>query len=536
MKLTLCWKTPLLGATLLVPALQSSPWLSVNPAALARAGTGTAVREGFGTLQGNPALASVEKGLIVTGSYTHGQTNQGDLLNRADALFSRYTNPEIEDAFDRMQNNVYYLGFAADLASINQFLTTEASALHGEEQGTQETSQGSLHINWNRWSLQLSNRKFMGATTRYHAGGPFYGREDGSSAKRTFFEDGLTMDHLNPNGPTAAPIAVTNRDLVEQILVDAGVEIANQTAAQQGGVQNLLTTTANLLPSQDPDDLTADSLSLLSEMVKELNAGTGSEDLENIGTVGEKRGTVADSPDQLFNLSGVHITHFDLKEAKWGYSFSFIEDHLHIAPTLKYMHGRVSTRHLKLTDPTSNTTNILDAIQDEYTNVVHSNDFDIDLGFLVTHGERWSHGLTITNLLSPTFDAPERRSPIRLDPTMRIGTAYRYSLSEDFPGTLAFDLDILENESPIIEDYSSRLFSVGIEQGLSQYLALHLGTGIDTAAYNTTWIFSGGLGLRIKHFYLDTAISSSHDSSRIQGERVRDAEAYGFSLGYSRNL
>jgi hypothetical protein len=119
---------------------------------------------------------------------------------------------------------------------------------------------------------------------------------------------------------------------------------------------------------------------------------------------------------------------------------------------------------------------------------------------------------------------------------MKIGTAYRYSLSEDFPGTLAVDLDILENESPIIEDYSSRLFSIGIEQGLSQYLALHFGTGIDSAARDTVWLFSGGLGLRIHDFFLDAAVSSSHDSNRIQGERVRDSESYGFSIGYSQNL
>ena len=512
MNLTLCWKTSfLLGASLLTLPLKGSPWLALSPSTIGRAGTETGFREGFSVLQGNPATTSLHRKFSITGGYTYNEFNQGDFVARADKFFQDFSTLNIENNFTSLLNGVN--NPTGELAEINQFLTRDTPVLNAPESGTQIVKQGNIQINWNRFGLKLGNAKYLGTYSMYDNRADFTGTDIFGLQGATFIHQNYDINSLDLH-PT-----VKDLDLVLDILGRAG--IANPTVEQQQRVQGLLQTTANL-STGNPNDLSEDSIDLLGEMVERLNDNPANRSLANGSAT-------------LNNFTGLKLVHFDMKEAEWSFGFSLFEDHLHITPSLKYLHGRVSASNLKITDPASNLTDILNALEDE-PNIVHTNEFDMDLGVLFTLGRRWSFGLATNNLLSPSFDAPTGHADVKLDPTLRIGTAFKYSLNENYGGTIGVDFDVVQTESPIIPDMYRRMFSIGVEQSLSPYLNLHFGTGVDTASRDTTWIFSTGFGVRVSHFFLDTAITTATDSTKIEGERISDAGGYGISLGYNLNL
>jgi len=530
---TLCWKTPfLLVASLLSLSLQASPWLSVSPSTIARSGSEVAFREGVGALQGNPAVSAIQREFSITGSYTKGYANQGDLVNHADTLFSKFSTSGLETAFDRLLTNTYVGSDnpTKDLANINKFLTIDASALDGSDTGTQISTQGSLQVNWNRFGMRLSNFKFMGAKANYDAGAKF----EGITEESFFYSDrdpntgiattagSLTIDNLS-----SVPERPTDTALIDRVLTYAKDPTAAPSTRDH--VQALLDETAAAVNPSTPNTQALSEharleeiLALMGSMVEEISVDPG--DRINAG-----------GSEDLANLSGLKIMHFDLKEAEWSFGFSLLEEHLHITPSIKYLHGRVSNSTLKITDPASSMTDIIKAMEDE-PNIEHTNEFDIDLGMIFTLGERWSFGIATENLLSPTFKSPGGQSKVRLDPTLRLGTAFKYSLNPNYAGTIGIDFDILEIESPVVADMNRRMISLGLQQGITQYLALHGGIGVDTAARDTTWQFSTGMTARISHFFFDAAYGSSPDSTRIEGDRIADAGGYGFTIGYNRNL
>lgn len=486
----------------------------------------------MGALQGNPAVSAIQREFSIIGSYTKGYANQGDLINHADNLFTKFSTTGLEITFDRLLTNTY-VGTdnpTKDLADINKFLTTDAAALVGLDTGTQISTQGSLQINWNRFGMRLSNYKLMGAKAHYDMGAKFEGAEIPNVGEESFFyTDGdlfngiaattagsLTLDNLNST-------IESDTALIDRVLDYTNLSTVDRLIARPY-VQALLDETAAAVNPSAPDKnaLSEDSLALMGSMIEEIsvdpssriNAG-GSEDLEN--------------------MSGIKIMHFDLKEAEWSFGFSLLEDHLHITPSLKYLHGKVSTSNLKLTDPASSMTDIIKAMEDE-PNIVHTNEFDIDLGMIFTLGQRWSFGIETENLLSPTFKSPGGQSKVRLDPTLRLGTAFKYSLNPNYAGTIGIDFDILEIESPVVEDMNRRMISLGLQQGVTRHLSLHGGIGVDTAARDTTWQFSTGFAARISHFFFDAAFAGSPDSTKIEGDRIYDAGGYGFTIGYNRNL
>ena len=511
MNLSLRWKSSLLlAANLLSLPLAGSPWLAISPSSIGRAGTETGFREGYSVLQGNPATSAVHRQFSITGGYTYNEFNQGDYVAWADQLFQDFSasGSNIDGAFGNILNGTN-ANPAGDLAVINRYLTENASRLNGPESGTQIIKQGNLQINWNRFGLKLGNAKYMGVHSMYDSRGRF-DTETGAN----FVTNYDLSDFGTPN--------INSFATLDKVFAAAGSTTSAFTVYEQRQVQDLINVT-EAEHGVAPDGLSEDSINLLGQMVAQIADLTGSST------------TPAASSAELDNFSGLKLVHFDLKEAEWSFGFSLFEDHLHITPSVKYMHGKVSGQFLKLTNPASNSTDILDALEDE-PNIVHSDGFDIDLGMMFTLGKRWTFGIQTTNLLSPSFDAPTGFADVKLDPTLRIGTAYRYSLSEDFGGSVGIDFDVIENESPIIPDFNRRMFSIGIEQGLSRYLNLHLGTGVNTAARDTTWIFSTGLGVRVSHFFLDTAITGTTDSTKIEGDRISNAGGYGISLGYNMNL
>ena len=523
MNLSLPWKSSLLlAASLLSHPLAGSPWLAISPTSIGRAGTETGFREGHTILQGNPATSAIHRQFSITGGYTYNEFNQGDYVAWADQLFQDFE-LNIHQRFTDLINGAPSPENL--LPEIHEYLTKNASSLNGAESGTQIVKQGNLQINWNRFGLKLGNSKFMGVHSVYDRRSQFNSINGGSYLSNYKLESvgGLTPPKIPP-GEDAFYYQLLNYTSPDTQDYLSATSLRNQKAYsllekiadQHGGL------------GSSPSDIfenDEDSIRLVASMLDELVKGS-------MGTVSP----TATDPADLNNFSGLRLVHFDLKEAEWSFGFSMFEDHLHLTPSLKYMHGRVSAWNMKITDPASNSTNILDAIETELEEPAHTNEFDIDLGMLFTLGKRWTFGIQSNNLLSPSFDAPTGFADVKLDPTLRIGMAYKYSLNEDFGGSVGIDFDVIENESPIIPDFNRRMFSIGVEQGLSKYVNLHLGTGVDTAARDTTWIFSGGVGLRVSHFFLDTAITGSTDSTKIEGESVSNAGGYGISLGYNLNL
>ena len=210
-----------------------------------------------------------------------------------------------------------------------------------------------------------------------------------------------------------------------------------------------------------------------------------------------------------------------------------MEGRLHLTPVLKYLHGKTYTRRLTVADASSGDSDVLDELT-SLPDPVTSGALDADLGILWAPGTRWGLGLVARNLLSPSFDSASGGN-IQLSPSLCAGTSFRYSLKEWMPGTIALDADLLKVESAILPGVGRRMFSLGIDQGITPFLNLRGGLGKDLAGGDGL-LLSTGLGLRIKYFYFDSAVSVSTDKFQLDGKKYPTAGGFGFALGWNMNL
>jgi hypothetical protein len=193
--------------------------------------------------------------------------------------------------------------------------------------------------------------------------------------------------------------------------------------------------------------------------------------------------------------------------------FAPLDEKISVGGTLKYMLGITWVRFVRYDEVTSGTAlaNELASLKDHVT----SHNVGLDIGASYRPFEWLRFGMQARNINSPAFDA-RGVGEIELDAQVRMGMAVlpiRHL-------TLALDFDATENKIVTIPGFRSRLVSVGAEYaiplGRHFDLALRLGTYGNTAAEDSNWALSGGLGLRMGSFYLDLSGAGSLNKEAVQ--------------------
>lgn len=186
----------------------------------------------------------------------------------------------------------------------------------------------------------------------------------------------------------------------------------------------------------------------------------------------------------------------------------------------KYMLGTTFNKFVRYDDINSVSDLIQDLTDADRRKTSHTG--SLDLGVLVKPFEWLRFGLTARNVTSPEFDLardptnPSGRGHITLDPQVRAGAALWI-----LPNwVIAFDADLTENESDLLDGFESRLVSLGTEYKIplgKVGIALRAGTYLNTASEDIDTIaLTAGLGVRVFDFNLDVAGGASPKTERVE--------------------
>ncbi len=140
------------------------------------------------------------------------------------------------------------------------------------------------------------------------------------------------------------------------------------------------------------------------------------------------------------------------------------------------------------------------AVRKEFRkNRKRDSDFNVDLGAVVRPTEWLTVGLSVRNLIpmKASFEGP---GEIEIDPRLRLGVSLR-------PAGFfkaGFDLDVIENDSDLLEGYHSRFLGGGFEFDLP-VIKLRGGYLDNLADSKTRGTFTAGFGLEFWFFTLDVA-------------------------------
>jgi hypothetical protein len=492
---------------------QASPFLSMSPSSLAMSGTQTGIRTGMGAMQGNPAVQALDKRFTVTFPFTAQFSLEGDILDSLPKLNDAFDRPTtIQEFFDKIDTirgsdpeSIGPLSF--DILEIFDLASNEAKKFAQTGHGFQASLQGGIHFNWARFGLGFTNEHHLGAEARYDNRFRYiFFTRDGAS----LLANGTDINLLDTKSVVLTDLREVNWLQSE---VSGGTELQMQALLNQTG----------LPPIKNFETIVVEAESMTSGDRHRYH------DIVQIGP-----SFVPDSWKD--NNSGVLLRWLDLKTIDFSYGFSFFGQKLHVAPVIKYLRGETSAREFVVIDAYNSINenkDLLDEIQ-SFPNSITSHAVDLDFGMLYTPGARWTLGLTGGNLFSPSFNT-EIGGDIQISPSIRAGTSFRYSKSKRFPGTVAMDADILSVDSVVLPGAERRMISLGISQGITSVLTLSGGMGRNLAG-GDGFLMSTGLGLRIKYFYLDTAISASTDTFKILGKKIPSAGSFGFALGWNMNL
>lgn len=224
------------------------------------------------------------------------------------------------------------------------------------------------------------------------------------------------------------------------------------------------------------------------------------------------------------NNSGAFVRGLAVEEVGIGYGHPFALPNqggkIGIGAQAKYMFGTTFNKFVRYDDIDS-AGDLIDEITDaDRRKTTHTG--SLDLGILVKSFEWLRFGLTARNVTSPEFDLardptnPSGRGKLTLDPQVRAGVAL-WILPQ---WVIAFDADLTENDSDLLDGFESRLVSLGSEYKLrfgKLGLALRGGAYLNTVSEDLdTVALTAGLGMRFGHFNFDLAAGASPKTQRVE--------------------
>ena len=210
--------------------------------------------------------------------------------------------------------------------------------------------------------------------------------------------------------------------------------------------------------------------------------------------------------DLSANGSGALVQGLLTQEVGIAYAQPLFGNRLGIGGQVRYVRGTTSTQLIQFDDVVDGR-DLIEEITD-FENRESTQTASADLGVLFRPNYRWRFGVVGRNLTSPSFEATGAED-YDLEPQVRAGVALNLLPNWVF----AVDVDVTENDSDAIDDYASRLLSVGSEYvlGIGEgELALRAGAFSNLAEDpSDSLTLTAGLGFRVWRLELDLAVAAS---------------------------
>lgn len=204
------------------------------------------------------------------------------------------------------------------------------------------------------------------------------------------------------------------------------------------------------------------------------------------------------------NPSGVFLRALAQVEAGVSFALPLLPTLLDVGVSFKAIVSETSFRFLSYAEQDSGT-DVGEAIRDDLLkkNRVRSTNFNMDFGARVMPLEWLTVGLAVRNLIPMDikYDGPGK---MHMDPQVRLG-AMASAL-----GFLKFgvDIDLVENESPVLPGYMTRHLGLGIEFDLP-VLKLRFGYAHNLAFASDHGRLTAGIGFDIGGFVIDIGAQAS---------------------------
>lgn len=511
---------PVLSA-LAFSSLSAEDWSPVGAKGLAMSGAQVANPEGSQAILTNPAalgkkdMNRADLALPLTISLG----SAGTLIEDADRLYKQFDDPAaggVQASLDRLGDGT---GTAAetqsDIKKVSDFLTKDAKVLDKPGQGIRFGANGALTARWGRVGIAVGGRAYAAGSVNYDSSLKF-----SSTGTTSFISSGTVADIKALPGATNPADAqlVANVAKVKTVMTTDDVADANDLNDAQ------LTAMVHAVGGSGAD-LGADQIQLVASLADETNrVATGVKSGSETAAVGTKT--------TLDNATGVDVRALYTKELAVSYGFSFMDDKLHIAPTLKMIQGETRQSYVRLVDDTD--TDVGDELTED-RNAKETTTFGVDLGLLYQPHPKWSLGLVLKDLNSPSFDMANGEE-IELKAAARAGASYEYSQKNGWRGLVALDADLIENESSIMKGHESQQVALGVAQELMGFLSLRGGVAKDLASEGEGLSYSAGLGVQVYRFYIDLAGAISSDEVTIDGEDYPVRGGVGLTIGWNQNF
>jgi hypothetical protein len=162
--------------------------------------------------------------------------------------------------------------------------------------------------------------------------------------------------------------------------------------------------------------------------------------------------------------------------------------------------------------------NVTDRIRDDLTkdNRKRTTKFNMDLGIQGRPFECLTLGLAARNIIPMDLAFAGPGGDLHVDPQVRFGAMFRpIGLLR-----LGFDVDLMENESPVLPGYTIRHFGAGAEINLS-VLKLRVGYADNLAFSKDHGRLCAGLGLDfLGYLVIDLGVQASLTKTEIQAAKV----------------
>lgn len=213
------------------------------------------------------------------------------------------------------------------------------------------------------------------------------------------------------------------------------------------------------------------------------------------------------------NLSGATTQALLTQEVGLSYGLPLFGDLIGIGGSVRYVRGTTYHQFIQY-DQITSSDDLIDDLMDANNREVSQN-VGLDLGLMVRPRDWLRLGLVGKNLNGPDFGS-EGPDDLELEPQVRAGIAIQPVSN----WLVAVDIDITENDSVAIEDYRSRMLSVGTEYRIplpKGHVALRTGAYTNLAQEaSDEFTLTGGVGLRVGGFEFELAAGASPHFEEIE--------------------
>jgi len=415
-------------------------------------------------------------------------------------------------------------GSSIDVDKMASILQTVSilKGLNSPDKGVLVEAQAGLNLRIMRIALSVNNFTSAGGVPFIDTTNLSFGSASGLQGVK--FTD---LGTVSASDQAAPPRLTAERDKLQTAIADirptltqAGITIDATISDQE---------LANALINQAIAANISDSDIAGAVAVIEANKDSAKEVLTNI----------AGGNPYTNNTSNVTLRGISLIEAAIGYSHRFFFDDVYLGGNLKLLAGRVGFfKEEFLKEKVEGK----DIAADFDKNTKQSIQPGIDLGLMVDKRKKWrtKFGLVARNVNFPKFDQPDAAAgepKYRVEPQVRAGIAF-YPFKRRF-WVISSDIDLTNNITPI-PGFSSKMWGLGTEINIVNSnlfnLALRAGIMNNLAEKDSKLSYSGGVGLKFLHLFLDIAGSVSSQTEEIksgvgESQKVPQNAQVSFALG-----